>query len=100
MTTRDDITMGTMVPHKVCDRCTGKEPEPEPVKDIEFVSVSLVTFSDENIRQVAESLGVPEKVVRDNLAGKGPAIPGLSSAFYRITGCYPFKTVGADRSEP
>ncbi len=80
--------MGTMVPHEICDECEGEPPLPDT--SLQFHSISLVKFTDDQIRQVAERLKVSEGALRDRLAGKGAPIPGVNKAFYRITSCYPF----------
>ena len=92
MTTDDSPSMGTMVPHEICKECEGEPPKPDPNPDFRLFSVSLVTFSDDDIRQVAEHLDVPEADVRAHLAGER-RIKGGDKAFHYITGCYPFKRV-------
>jgi len=91
-----------MVPYEICDKCTGEKPEVVATEEIKFHSVSLVTFTPDQIRQVAERLGVVEEDVRAYLAGKRPQMQSIDTTFYQVTGCYPFRMVNASdpQSDP
>jgi hypothetical protein len=58
------------------------------MSEIRFTEVSLVTFTDDDIRKVANLTGRDEDNIREFLAGKRPD-PILYHAFHYVTGCYP-----------
>jgi hypothetical protein len=61
----------------------------EQVTDLRPIDISLVTFTDEDIRKVAEHANVTEERVRAYLGDKADQDDDLFRAFHWVTSCYP-----------
>jgi len=82
--------MGSKVPYQPCPDCKPCDHvEPELAGDRRVFDVSLVTFTDEHIRKVAEHAGVTEERVRAYLEDEADQDDDLFRAVHWVTGCYP-----------
>ena len=62
---------------------------------LKIESVGLVDFTADQIRQVAEHLGMTGVHLREHMASQFRPRE-IDEAFHYITGCYPFRVVPAE----
>lgn len=86
---KDDVGMGCSVPYKVCPDCTEPKPEPELASDFRVSDISIITFTDDHIRRIAEHAGVTEERIKRYLEDKNDQDNDLFRAVHWVTGCYP-----------
>ena len=57
--------------------------------DLKLVDISFVSYTDQNITDIAEHAGVTEKALRQYLGGEGIKDGHIDKSCHWITGCYP-----------
>jgi len=88
MSQDDTPSMGCAVPYQPCLDCKPCD-HTELASDIRFTDISLITFTDDHIRRIAEHAGVSEERIRAYLGDQAEQDDDLFRAVHWVTGCCP-----------
>ena len=89
MSQDDTPSMGCAVPYELCPDCKPCDHTGELASDFRITDISIISFTDDHIRRIAEHAKVSEERIRAYFDDKDDQDNDLFRAVHWVTGCCP-----------